>query len=132
MARRPRITYESRIERAKQKIREKPQNALREIGKLLVVAIKAKAAKSRQTRKYYINGKEVTVKPGRLKKSIGYWYRRREKDLQVGSKAFYAHWEEFGSSNNAKRPFIMPTVMANVNMIQGLIKDALRELERER
>lgn len=125
------VTYESRIEKAKQKIKEKPQNALREIGKLLVVAIRNKAKKSGKTRTYIINGKEVTVKPGRLKKSIGYWFRKREGDLQIGSKAFYAKWVEFGSSKNAKDPFLMPTVIENKDIIQSMIMDALKELERE-
>ena len=125
------MTYESRIEQAKQKIKEKPQNALREIGKLLVVAVRNKTQKSTQTRIYTYNGKRVIVKPGRLKKSIGYWYRKKEGDLQIGSKAFYAHWVEFGSSKNRKQPFLMPTIIENVGMIQGMITDALKELERE-
>jgi len=128
MARR---TYESRVEEAKQKIRDKPENALKEIGKFLTKEIQSAASKSSKTRTYYYNGKKITVKPGRLKRSIGYWYRKQEKDLQVGSKAFYATWEEFGSSNNTKRPFLMPTVRSNVNVIQEMIADALRELNRE-
>lgn len=125
------VTYESRIEKAKQKIKEKPQNALREIGKLLVVAIRNKAKRSGKTRTYIINGKEVTVKPGRLKKSIGYWFRKREGDLQIGSKAFYAKWVEFGSSKNSKDPFLMPTIIENKDLIQSMIMDTLKELERE-
>ena len=132
MARRTPITYESRIEKAKQKIHEKPQTALREIGKFLTKEIKIVAQKGKETRQYTFKGRRITVKPGRLKKSIGYWYRKRQGDLQVGSKAFYAQWEEFGSSNNAKRPFIMPTVMKNVGVIQEMIKEALKELEREK
>ncbi|MDD5589476.1 MAG: HK97 gp10 family phage protein [Candidatus Nanoarchaeia archaeon] len=126
-----RKTYESRIEEAKAKIKEKPQNALREIGKLLTYAIRQKAGKSKKSRTYYLNGKKINVKPGRLKRSIGYWYRKKENDLIVGSKAFYAHFEEFGSSKNPKNPFIMPVVMQNKDMIQGLIMDALKELEKE-
>ena len=122
------MTYESKIEQTKQKIREKPENALREIGKFLTKEIKASTPKGRTTRTYTLKGKKVLVKPGKLKKSIGYWYRKKERDLQVGSKAWYAHWEEFGSSKNPRRPFIMPTVMKNVSVIQSMITEALKEL----
>jgi HK97 gp10 family phage protein len=126
-----RKTYESRIEDAKRKIKEKPQNALREIGKLLTVAIRNKADKSKKKRTYYYKGKKIVVKPGRLKRSIGYWFRKKENDLVIGSKAFYAHWEEFGSSKNPKSPFLMPAIMQNKDLIQGMIMDALKELEKE-
>lgn len=127
----PKKTYESRIEEAKKKIAEKPLNALREIGKILAKEIRDAAPRSTETRTYYVDGKKITVKPGRLKRSIGYWFRRKEKDLQVGSKAFYAHWEEFGSSNNRKRPFILPTVEKNKDVIQSMIMDALKELNKD-
>jgi len=123
-------TYESRIEETKQKINDKPREALKEIGKFLAKEIRDAAPKSTETRTYYLNGKPITVKPGRLKRSIGYWYRKRDKDLQVGSKAFYAKWEEFGSSNNPKRPFLMPTVEKNIKVIQEMITDALKELNK--
>lgn len=131
MARRNQVTYESRVELVRQNIHEKPQTALREIGKFLVKEIKLATVKSSKTRTYTLNGRQVTVKPGRLRKSIGYWYKKNEGVVQVGSKAFYAQWEEFGSSNNVKRPFIMPTVLKNVGVIQEMIKDALRSLESE-
>lgn len=128
-----RKTYESRIEEAKKKIREKPENALREIGKLLAYKIRNRVKKSTQTRKYTLkSGKQVTVKPGRLKRSIGYWYRKKEKDLLIGSKAFYAKWVEFGSSKNQKQPFLMPTILEEKKLIQSMIMDALKELEREK
>jgi HK97 gp10 family phage protein len=123
------LNYESRVEKAKQKIKEKPQNALREIGKFLAKEIRNDAARSTKTRIYTINGKQITVKPGRLKRSIGYWYRKKEGDLQVGSKAFYAKWLEFGSSKNTKKPFLMITVLRNVSVIQSMIADALKELD---
>jgi HK97 gp10 family phage protein len=127
----PKLNYESRIEQTKQKIKEKPQAALREIGKFLAKEIRNDAAKSNKTRIYTVNGKQITVKPGRLKRSIGYWYRKKEGDVQVGSKAFYAKWLEFGSSRNVKDPFLMPTVLKNVSVIQSMITDALKELEKE-
>lgn len=125
---RTKITYESRVELAKQKIHENPRRALNEIGKFLAKEIRNNAMKSGKTRVYYKDGRKITVKPGRLKRSIGYWARKREGDLQVGSKAFYAVWVEQGSSNNAAHPFLLPTVEANVGVIQEMIADALKEL----
>ena len=122
--------FESYVEEAKAKLKEKPQNALREIGKLLAREMRKATPRSRQTRKYFINGKEVTVKPGRLRKSIGYWYRKRDGDLQIGSKSWYAHMVEFGSLNNRKEPFIIPTIKKHREVIQGMIEDALRELTK--
>lgn len=127
---RQRRTFESYVEEAKAKIREKPQIALKEIGKLLVREIKKATPKSRETRSYTLNGRSVKVKPGRLRKSIGYWFRRREGDLQVGSKAFYAHFIEFGTSKQQKEPFILPTVIKHKDTIQEIIEDALKELRR--
>ena len=122
--------FESYVDEAKAKLKEKPQNALREIGKLLAREIRKAAPRSRQTRKYFINGKEVTVKPGRLRKSVGYWYRKRDGDLQIGTKSWYAHMVEFGSINQRKEPFIIPTVMKHKAVIQEIIEDALRELTK--
>lgn len=123
-------TYESRIELAKQKIHDNPRRALNAIGQFLAKEIRAKARKSGKTRTYYKDGRKITVKPGRLKRSVGYWARKIEGDLQVGSKAFYAVWEERGSSKNRPEPFLMNTVEANVGVIQSMIADALRELNK--
>ena len=128
MARRPRFTYEERIEQTKQKIREKPLMALKEIGKFLVKEIKKDTPRDTKTRTYYENGRKIKVKPGRLRKSIGYWFRKREGDLQVGSKAFYAPFLEFGTSEQRKQPFFLKAVMKHKDTIQQMIMDALREL----
>jgi HK97 gp10 family phage protein len=126
------ISFESRIEQAKEKIKEKPQMALKEIGKVMVREIKKNAAKGNKTRIYYKDGRKFTIKPGRLRKSIGYWFRKKEGDLQIGSKAFYAVWEEKGSSKNSSRPFLEKTIMQNVSVIQEMIMDALKELTSKR
>jgi HK97 gp10 family phage protein len=128
---RKKITYESRIEEAKKKIQEKPREALKEIGKFLSKEVRDAAPKSKESRTYVIHGRRIMVKPGRLKKSIGYWYRKRDKDLQIGSKAFYAKWVEFGSSKNMKQPFLMPSVEKNVSVIQSMIAESLRELTKK-
>ena len=131
MARRQ-VTYEERIEETKRKIKEKPENALKQIGKFLVREIKKNTKKSKNIRTYTYKGRRIKVRPGGLRRSIGYWYRKREGDLQVGSKSWYAQWEEFGSINNPKRPFIMPTVLKNVGVIQRFIKEAMKELTKSK
>ena len=123
--------FESYVEEAKKKIKEKPENALREIGKILAREIRKATPRSRETRTYWHNGKEIKVKPGRLRKSIGYWFRKRDGDLLIGSKSWYAHWVEFGSSRQRKEPFIVTTVMKHKDTIQSMIEDALKELTKE-
>jgi len=126
------MTYESRIELAKQKIREKPEKALQAIGKFLVKEIKLATPKGFGTRKITrADGTVVTVKPGRLRSSFSYWYRKKEGDLQVGSKAFYASFFELGTSKQSKTPFFLPTVEKNVGVIQEMIAEALKELTNE-
>jgi HK97 gp10 family phage protein len=132
MTERQQVKYEERIDETKKKIREKPRAALKAIGKFLVKEIRKEARRSKKTRTYYYKGKKIKVKPGRLRRSIGYWNRRRENDLQVGSKSWYAQWEEFGSVNNPRRPFIRPAVMKNVSVIQSFIKQAMKELTRDK
>jgi HK97 gp10 family phage protein len=125
------MTYESRVEKAKAAISAKPYRVLQEIGKFLVQRVKANVRSSTKVRTYFRYGKKIKVSPGRLKKSIGYWARKREKDLQIGSKAFYASWVEKGSSNNRAEPFLTPTVEAEINTIQELVASVYKELEKE-
>lgn len=127
------ITYESRIEQAKQRIAEKPREALREVGKILVSEIRKSAPISNIKARWVTrrDGKKVVLKPGRLKKGISYWLRRREGDLQVGAKSFYAPYMEFGTSRIRKTPFLLPAVMNNVKVIQELVTQALKELSKK-
>jgi hypothetical protein len=111
---RSRVTFENRIDIARQRITERPQAALKEIGKLMVKEIKPKVPK----------------KSGRLMKSIAYWYRPRQKDLQIGSKSSFAHLIEFGNINFPGVSFLKSTIMSRLGEIQSLIQDALRGLGR--
>lgn len=125
------LNYESRVEQVKQKIKEKPENALREIGKFLVKEIRASTPRGIKRKIRLKSGNMLEIKPGRLRKSVGYWYRKKEKDLQVGLKAFYASMIEFGTSTHPAHPFFQKTVEANVGVIQDMIKDALKELNKD-
>lgn len=108
-------SYISKVDKAKKKISEKPERVLPIIGQFLASEVRRKARK----------------KSGRLKKSIQYWARKKEKDLQVGSKSFYAAAWEFGNSNHPADPFLMPTVMENVDTIVSLTKSVYSELNND-
>lgn len=116
MAKKGKVTFEEKLEKCKQKIAEKPENALKEIGKLAVSEIK----------------KETPVKTGALKKSCGYWYRKKEKDLQIGFKIWYARRVILGTlGTKANNNFFIDKIMELLPTIQELIQQALKELEKE-
>jgi superfamily II DNA or RNA helicase len=128
------VTYESRVDTAIQKIMAKPYRCLNVIGQFLTKEIKAATPRSKKKRMIKkADGTEIEVSPGRLRKSIGYWARKKEKDLQIGSKAFYAPFIEQGDSSvrGKKEPFIEPTVMKNIDTIKELVSATYKELEKE-
>ncbi len=108
-------SYISKVDKAKKKIEEKPERVLNIIGQFLASEMKRKAKK----------------RSGRLKRSFQYWARKREKDLQVGSKSFYVHAFEFGNSKQSADPIILPTVMENVNTITSMVKTVYSELNND-
>ncbi|MBU5289992.1 HK97-gp10 family putative phage morphogenesis protein [Paraclostridium bifermentans] len=108
-------SYISKVDKAKKRISEKPHRVLNIIGQFLASEARRKARK----------------KTGRLKKSIQYWARKKEKDLQVGSKSFYAPAWELGNSQMPAEPFLMPTVMENIDTITELTKSVYREMNNE-
>ena len=106
MARRAR-TFESMLPDVQRRIEENPAKALREIGKIMSADVRNAAPK----------------RTGRLKRSIGYWYRNRQKDLQVGSKIFYAapverrHVQFILNTFRARQAWIQDTIMANLRRL---------------
>lgn len=109
------ISYVSKVEKAKKRISEKPERVLNIIGQFLSSEARRKAHK----------------RTGKLKKSIQYWARKREKDLLIGSKSFYAAAWEFGNSQMSADPFLLPTVTENVDTIVELTKAVYSELNNE-
>ena len=108
-------SYVSKVDKAKKKISEKPYRVLNIIGQFLASEARRKAHK----------------RSGRLKKSIQYWARKREKDLQIGSKSFYAAAWELGNSQMQADPFLMPTVTENIDTITALTKQVYSELNND-
>lgn len=58
-------------------------------------------------------------KTGNLKKSLGYWARKKEKDLQIGFKVFYAPFVYREDDP------IKPVVIKNADLIKETIGYAI-------
>ena len=107
------FTFESNLDKVIPKIEEKPYRVLNTIGQNLV-------KEGRGTlRRYY--GRRT----GTLDKSLGYWARKKEKDLQIGFKAFYA---PFVLEHNDP---LKPVVQKNAQLIQDMIAKAIDEINKE-
>lgn len=114
-ARRGQVTFESRLQQCQERIREKPQAALKAIGKLLVQELRP-----------------VTPKDtGKLRKSLGYWHKTKENVLEVGYKDWKSVPLILGTLGTKANNFFIDAVMRLVPTIQELIQQALKELEKE-
>ena len=111
MARKKRepFTFESNIHKIVPKIEEAPYKVLNIIGQNIVKEVRPKVPK----------------RSGRLRKSLGYWARKREKDLQIGFKIFYAPFV-FKHEDPIK-----PVVIKNAQLIQDMIAKAIDEINKE-
>ena len=108
MARKKRepFEFESNLAKVIPEIEEAPHKVLNVIGKNLVREIKPKVPK----------------RTGRLRKSLQYWARKKEGDLQIGFKIFYA---PFVFKHNDP---IKPVVIKNKDLIQDMIAKAMKEI----
>lgn len=111
MAKRPKkeFTFESNVGKISDKIEEVPEKVLNIIGQNIVKEVKP----------------NVSKKSGRLRKSLGYWARKKEKDLQIGFKIFYAPFV-FNHDDPIK-----PIVVKNAQLIQDLIRKAIDEIGKK-
>ncbi|WP_195929339.1 hypothetical protein [Clostridium sp. 1001270J_160509_D11] len=109
------VSYISKVEKCKKKINEKPEKFLNKIGSFLVSETKRKQRK----------------KTGRMRKGTQYWARKREKDLQIGTKCFYEPAFERGNKKIRKEETFEPTVKENINTIQILTRASYSELDGE-
>lgn len=111
MARKPKtpFIFESNIDKISQKIEETPERVLNIIGRNLVREIRP----------------TVKRRTGALRaaKSLSYWARKKEKDLQIGFKIFYAPFV-YDRTNDP----ITPVVEKNIPWIVKLIAEALDKL----
>jgi len=107
------FTWESNVDKVIAKVQDKPQRVMNIIGLTLVKETRA------TLRRFYGN------RTGDLDKSLGYWARKNEKDLQIGFKKFYAPMALDGADP------IKPIVIKNKDMIVNTIAQALQEIEKE-
>ena len=100
------FTFESNLALIVPKIQDAPYKVLSVIGRNLVKEIKPHVAK----------------RTGKLRKSLSYWARKQEKDLQIGFKSFYAPFVY------RKDDPIKPVVLKNAGIIKDMIKVAMNEI----
>ena len=107
------FTFESNLNKVVPRIEESPYRVLNIIGQTLVKEVRG------TLRQYY------KKRTGRLDKSLGYWARKKEKDLQIGFKLFYA---PFVLEHNDP---LKPVVEKNKYIIQDMIAKAIDEINKE-
>ena len=129
MARKKRepFTFESNLEKVTEKIQEKPYRVMNIIGQQLVREIRANELKSNYNRRTKI-----------LSKTLGYWARKRERDLQIGFKisiekniAGAGPGIVGGIMTGSEPDPLKPSVLRNKDLITRLIGEALDEIRKE-
>jgi len=125
MARKP-FEFVNNTEKVIAKIKEKPSKVMNIIGQNIVKETKANIKSSKSSRR------------GMLAHSIGYWARKKERDLQIGFKmSIVANPQKVGPGIvgdmiTRKEPDpILPVVKKNVDLIVKMIGEALDEIRRE-
>lgn len=107
------FTFESNLNKVIPRIEETPYRVLNIIGQNLVREVRG------TLRQFYAK------RSGKLDKSLGYWARKKEKDLQIGFKQFYA---PFVLKNNDP---LKPVVAKNADLIRDMIAKAIDEINKE-
>jgi len=107
------FTFESNLNKVIPRIEESPYRVLNIIGQTLVKEVRG------TLRQHY------KKRTGRLDKSLSYWARKKEKDLQIGFKLFYA---PFVLEHNDP---LKPVVEKNKYIIQDMIAKAIDEINKE-
>lgn len=97
--------------------------ALRDIGKFIC---------SRFRTNFYRTFKKIT---GRVSRFTQYWVRTKGEnpDLIVGTKrdAFYNKFHELGTSKTKKRALLFNTVKENIDTIQKIAAQYLKQIEQD-
>lgn len=119
--------FESNLDKISKKIREKPQKVLNVIGSNIVREVKGNIASSKSSRR------------GLLARSLGYWARKQEGDLQIGFKmSIVKNKMQVGPGivgdmmTGKEDDPILPVVVKNKDEIVRLIGEALDEIRKEK
>lgn len=111
------VEYISNVDRVNYTLNELVRAALRDTGKFICS----------RTRKL------IKRKTGKSSKNTQYWVRSRSGDLQVGFKpaAFYAGFQEVGTSKLSKKAALHSTVANNIDEIRKIQGKYLSAIENE-
>jgi len=121
------FTFESNLEKVVEKVHEKPYRVMNIVGQNLVREIRATTLKQNFNSRTKI-----------LSKTIGYWARKREKDLQIGFKMSITA-NRFGIGpgivggimTGRDQDPLKPVVVKNAEIIKQMIGEALDEIRKE-
>lgn len=113
MAKKQPFTFESNVNAVVGKIEAAPYKVLNIIGQTLVKEVRG------TLRQFY------KKQSGKLDQSLGYWARKKEKDLQIGFKMFYAPMVL------KKNDPLKPVVVKNAELIKQMIGEAINEINKE-
>lgn len=119
MAKRQPFTLESNLEKVIDKVKEKPFRVLNTVGQSLTKEIRATTMKTQFHRRKAI-----------LSKTLGYWARRKEMDLQIGFKMSIPGIVGSMILRKEEDP-MKPVVVQNADNIKKLIGEALNEIQKE-
>lgn len=111
--------FENNTEKVIKKIQEKPEKVMNIIGQNLVKEIKATTMKTQ----FHQRSKILT-------KTLGYWARKQEKDLQIGFKMSIPGIVGKMITGSEADP-IKPVVVKNAELIKSMIGEALDEIRKE-
>lgn len=118
---------ESNLKKITEKIQEKPNKVMNIIGQQLVREIKANELKTNYSRRTKI-----------LEKTLGYWARKKERDLQIGFKmsieknaAGVGPGIVGGIMTGQESDPLKSAVIRNKDLIVKLIGEALDQIRME-
>ena len=121
------FTFESNLEKVTEKVHDKPLRVLNIIGQQLVREIRSNELKSNYNQRTKI-----------LSKTLGYWARKQERDLQIGFKisiekniAGAGPGIVGGIMTGSEPDPLKPSVLRNKDLITRLIGEALDEIRKE-
>lgn len=127
MAKKDPFKFESNLEKVTEKIHDIPFRVMNIIGQQLVREIRANELKSNYNQRTKI-----------LSKTLGYWARKQERDLQIGFKisiekniAGAGPGIVGGIMTGSEPDPLKPSVLRNKDLITRLIGEALDEIRKE-
>lgn len=111
------VEFTESVDRANYLITELSRAALRDVGKFI-------AKRTRQ---------QIRKRTGRLTRSIQYWVRKKETDLQVGFKptGWYGLYQELGTENQPKIGALFNATNDNIKTIREIESQYLSAIEDE-